>query len=386
MAHALRSARWATNGHFFVNGLSFASWGVNVPAFMSRHQLSEGSVSIAMLAAGIGALLGVLRAGTLIGRIGARATCAGAGLLTVTSLGLILWVPSYESGVAVLFVFGLANSIYDVAMNAHAVEVESAYQRPIMSSCHGFFSVGGLVGAFAGSLLATAGVLPATHMLMVAICGVALALSAIPFMLPDPVQTAAQARESGGGLSHLRGVVLLLGLMAAFGLIGEGAMYDWSVLHMRESLGSSQPVAALAYAAFSVTMALGRFGGDYIRARLGAADLLRWSGLLAAISLLLAVASTHAMVALMGFALVGLGVANMVPVLFSCASRVPGISAAHGIAGVASIGYLGFLAGPPFIGMLAQQTSLPLALGVLSLFFAAQTVLARRATSFDHPN
>lgn len=378
MSPALRSARWATNSHFFVNGFSFATWGVNVPAFMSRHQLNEGAVSIAMLAAGVGALLGVLRAGTLIHRLGARAVCVGAGLLTVTSLGLILWMPGYATGVLALFAFGLANSIYDVAMNAHAVEVEAAYQRPIMSSCHGFFSIGGLAGAFVGSLAASTGVPPLTHMLLATAGGAALTLGAMRFMLPDPT-TSAQDEETGGGLSHLRGVVLMLGLMAALGLIGEGAMYDWSVLHMRESLDSPQPVAALAYAAFSITMALGRFGGDYVRARLGAADLLRWSGLLAAVALLLAVASPHAPLALAGFALVGLGVANMVPVLFACASRVPGISAAHGISGVASIGYLGFLAGPPFIGMLAQQTSLPLALGVLSIFFAAQTALARRA-------
>ncbi|WP_237763392.1 hypothetical protein [Thiobacillus denitrificans] len=175
------------------------------------------------------------------------------------------------------------------------------------------------------------------------------------------------------------GVIVLLGAMAALGLVAEGSMYDWSVLYLRESLASPQALAALGYAAFSVAMAIGRFAGDRARARLGAVALLSVGGTLAAIAMLAVLLIGHPAAALAGFALVGLGIANVVPVLFACASRVPGISPAHGISGVASLGYLGFLSGPPMIGAVAQVATLPVALGLVALFAAALAVLARCA-------
>jgi fucose permease len=153
------------------------------------------------------------------------------------------------------------------------------------------------------------------------------------------------------------------------------------VLYLRESLASPQALAALAYASFSVAMAIGRFAGDWARARLGAVALLRVGGTLAAIAMLAVLLIGHPAVALAGFALVGLGISNVVPVLFSCASRVPGISPAHGIAGVAGLGYLGFLAGPPMIGAVAQIATLPVALCLVAVFAAALAVLARRSLS-----
>jgi fucose permease len=185
--------------------------------------------------------------------------------------------------------------------------------------------------------------------------------------------------EAGHSFVRPHGVIVLLGAMAALGLVAEGAMYDWSVLYLRESLASPQALAALAYAAFSVAMAIGRFAGDWARARLGAVALLSVGGTLAAIAMLAVLLIGHPAAALAGFALVGLGISNVVPVLFSFASRVPGISPAHGISGVASLGYLGFLSGPPMIGAVAQFATLPVALCLVALFAAALAALARRA-------
>lgn len=372
---APRSARLATNVHFFLNGLAFATWGVHVPTFKHLHSLSEVEVALAMLAAGVGALVAVLGAGALIGRFGARAVCAVSGLMTAAAIGAVLQLPSYWAGVMSLFVFGVANSLFDVAMNAHAVEVETAYGRPIMSSCHGFFSLGGLAGAALASLLAVAGVAATTHTLWVAVGAAALTIAVVPSMLPD---RAHITEEAGHSFMRPHGVIILLGAMAALGLVAEGAMYDWSVLYLRESLASPQALAALAYASFSVAMAIGRFAGDHARAQWGAVTLLSVGGTLAAIAMLAALLIGHPAAALAGFALVGLGIANVVPVLFACASRVPGISPAHGIAGVASLGYLGFLLGPPMIGTVAQVATLPVALGLVALFAAALAMLACR--------
>lgn len=371
-----RGARLATHVQFFVNGLAFATWGVHVPTFKQQHGLNEAEVALAMLAAGVGALVAVFRAGALVGRFGARAVCAVAGLMTAVAIGAVLWLPSFGAGVAGLFVFGLASSLFDVGINAHAVEVEAAYGRPIMSSCHGFFSLGGLGGSALASLLAVAGVAATMHTLWVGVGTAVLAVGAVAAMLPDRRHTTDDA-----GYSFVRphGVIVLLGAMAALGLVAEGAMYDWSVLYLRESLASPQALAALAYAAFSVAMAAGRFAGDRVRARLGAAPLLCASGALAAIAMLAALLIGHPAAALVGFALVGLGLSNIVPVLFASASRVPGITPAHGISGVAGFGYLGFLSGPPLIGAVAQVTSLSVALSLVALFAAALAVLARQA-------
>src|SRR5512133_358465 len=379
---APRSARWATSAHFFLNGLSFATWGVHVPTFKHLHGLSEAEVALAMLAAGVGALVAVLWAGSLVGRFGARAICAVSGLMTAAAIGALLQLPSYWAGVIGLFVFGVANSLFDVAMNAHAVEVEACYGRPIMSSCHGFFSLGGLGGAALASLLAVAGVAATTHTLWVAVGAAALTIAVVPAMLPDRAHTAD---EAGHSFMRPHGVIILLGAMAALGLVAEGAMYDWSVLYMRESLASPQALAALAYASFSVAMAIGRFAGDRARARWGAVTLLSVGGTLAAIAMLAVLLIGHPAAALAGFALVGLGISNVVPVLFSCASRVPGISPAHGISGVASLGYLGFLSGPPMIGAVAQLATLPAALVLVALFAAALALLARHAAQGDGP-
>jgi fucose permease len=191
-----------------------------------------------------------------------------------------------------------------------------------------------------------------------------------------------QERHAEGGAAPLslpRGALALLGVLAATGLVGEGAMYDWSVLYMRQELRAPAGEASLAYASFSLAMAAGRFAGDWVRARMPAVALLRASAVLAVIGMTLPLLVPQSSAALAGFALVGLGFANMVPVLFSAAARTPGVSAAHAIAAVSSVGYFGMMVGPPLIGFIAQARSLTAGLGVVIVFAALVGVLARRA-------
>ncbi|MBP6463186.1 MAG: MFS transporter, partial [Rubrivivax sp.] len=167
--------------------------------------------------------------------------------------------------------------------------------------------------------------------------------------------------------------------------VGEGAMYDWSVLYLRQELGAPTSIASMGYASFSGAMAAGRFGGDWVRARVRPAPLLRASGVLAALGMVLALAVPHPMAALAGFALVGLGFANMVPVLFSAAGQLPGIAPAQGIAAVASVGYFGMMAGPPLIGFIAEARSLAAGLLVVVFFAVVVAALARRALGGARP-
>ncbi len=373
-----RAARVATAVVFFVNGLLFATWGVNVPNFKALHALSDATVSLALLAASFGALVGVLRAGALVERFGARAVSVAGVVASAVAIGALLRLPDVVAGAVALFVFGVGSSSADVAINAHTVDVEAALGRPIMSSSHGFFSIGGLVGAALGSVLAAAGVAPRLHMAAVGMAACALTALAVPRMLVERHAATSSTERSPRRFGLAPPAVLLLGTMAVLAFVTEGAMYDWSVLYLRETLGAPQSLAALAYASLSIAMAAGRFGGDAARARWGQARLLRGSGAIAAAGLVGIVVVGEPVAALVGFAVVGLALANVVPVLFAAASTVPGVAPARGIAVVAGMGYLGFLGGPPLIGVVAEHAGLSVAIGGLALFVAALALLARR--------
>jgi fucose permease len=265
--------------------------------------------------------------------------------------------------------------VFDVAINDEATAIERATGRPLMSGFHGMFSLGGMVGAAAWSVLAPLGVSPGAHLAGAAVALGLLAVVAGRFMLHQVREGAA----GGAPLSLPHGPLVLLGLMAALGLVGEGAMYDWSVLYLRQELAAPAAIASLGYASFSGAMAAGRFGGDWVRARVAPATLLRASGVLAAVGMALALAVPNPYVALFGFALVGLGFANVVPILFSAAGQQPGIAPAHGIAAVSSVGYFGLMAGPPLIGFIAEARSLTVGLVVVIFFGIVVAAFARRS-------
>ena len=372
----LHRAIRALRAQFFVAGALFATWGVHVPSVKAHYGLGEQSLAIAMLASGVGAVVALLYAGRVLARHAPARVVPRMGLLCVAAVGSLL-IPSHFGWLlALMLAYGMAAALFDVAINDEATVIEREAARPLMSGFHGMFSLGGMAGAAAWSLLAPAGVSPLVHLVAASAALGALALAATPFMLRGRRQQQGTDRPP---LSLPRGRLALLGLLAAMGLVGEGAMYDWSVLYLRQDLGAPTAVASLGYASFSGAMAAGRFGGDWVRAHVRPATLLRWSGVLGAIGMALALAIAHPTAALLGFALVGLGFANVVPVLFSAAGQLPGIAPAHGIAAVSSVGYFGLMAGPPLIGFIAQAHSLTAGLLVVILFAAFVALCARRA-------
>lgn len=365
----------ALRAQFFVLGVMFATWGVHVPTVKGHYGLGEQALAIAMLASGVGALLALAQAGRVVGRWGPRAVSAAMGVLCCASVACLLAWPAYAALLAVMLVFGVTGSLLDVAINTEATEIERLAARPLMSGFHGMFSLGGMAGASLGSAAPALGFSPQAHLLVATGLGAAVVLVASRAMLPVPEHNAEEKHP----LSLPRGPLLLLGVLASMGLIAEGAMYDWSVLFMKQERASSPSTAALAYASFSGAMAAGRFGGDWVRSRVSPARLMRASGALAAAGMTLALAVPSPWVALLGFAGVGLGLSNVVPVLFSAASQAPGVSPAHGIAAVSGVGYLGMMAGPPLIGLIAEHASLAAGLLVVVMFAVFMAVSARRA-------
>ena len=373
---AVAGASIALRTQFFVMGVLFATWGVHVPIVKAHYGLGEQSLALAMLASGVGALAALAYAGRIVGRFGPRVIASVMGCISCAAIASLEISTAYAVLLVVMLVFGSFGSLFDVSLSAEASEIERLTGKPLMSGFHGMFSLGGMAGASLGSVAPALGLTAQGHLLLATGLSAIAVLIAGRAMLPVPEQHDAEEKRP---LSLPRGPLLLLGVLAAMGLVAEGAIYDWSVLFMKQERASTASTAALAYAAFSAAMAAGRFGGDWVRARMAPRRLLRASGVLAAAGMALTLAAPSPTVGLVGFALVGLGLSNVVPMLFSAASQVPGVSPAHGIAAVSGVGYLGMMAGPPLIGLVAEHSSLTAGLLVVVVFAIFMASSAKRA-------
>lgn len=366
---SLRRARTGTRAQFFALGLISGHWGAHIPSVMQAHQLSAGAFSAVLLAGAVGAVAALTVAGPVVHGLGPRLACPLAGLLLCASLAGFLFAPGLPALLLLALLFGVASAVFDVAINAEGTLLETLGGRKVLSGFHGMFSLGGMSGAALTAALLAAGMAPEWQIPLTCAATAALILAASRALLaqhPQPADESASYRRPTG-------VLLALGLLGGVAMLAEGAMYDWSVLYLKQELGSPQSLAALGYAAFSAAMAAARFGGDWLRNRMTPAQLLRRSAWAAAVAMAAVLWLQHPVATLLGFAVVGVGLANVVPVLFMAASRTPGVAPATAIATVSSLSYLGFLVGPPLVGGLAQLTSLSWG---LSLVAVASLILA----------
>lgn len=360
---AVSRATRGTMALFFANGATFATWGVHIPTIKERFGLSDAMLSFAMLAVAAGAIVAMGPVGRWVARLGsARASMIGGVAFALLTLAIIA-MPSFALLLPTLLIFGMANAAFDVGMNAQAAIVEASRTRPVMSALHGMFSLGGMIGAAFGGLMLSLGVPPLVHAALIAALTAGVAIGMTPGLLADhPVlPTADHHRE------HASRALWLLGLMAFLGLVGEGAMYDWTSVYMRDVAVAPLGWVSFGYAAFSGGMACGRFGGDRLRARFGDARTLTGSAWLGFAGIVLAIAVPLPLAALIGFGLMGLGAANMVPIFFAAASRLPGVAAAEAIARVARFAYVGLLLGPVLIGGVAHLSDLRIGITVVAL-------------------
>jgi MFS family permease len=358
---ATRRARLAVAALFFANGCGLGSWVPHIPDVKLWHGLSDAVLGLALLAIAAGAVAALPVAGALVARSGSRPVTRGAALLFCAALPLPLLAPDLPTLLAALALLGTGTGALDVAMNAHAVLVETRYGRPIMSSFHGLFSVGGLAGAALAGGAMHAGLAPIAHLAAAAFVLAIAALAAWPALLPT-----APAAVDGPLFVLPRGRLIGLGAIAIIGLMAEGAMGDWSAVYLRRDLGATAGTAASGFAAFSLAMALGRLTGDRLVARSGRAALLACGALTGGATLGAALLAAKPFAAVLGFAGMGFGLANVVPIVFGAAGRLPGLTPGIGIAAVSTAGYFGFLAGPPLIGFVAEASSLTVALGLVA--------------------
>jgi fucose permease len=385
-AHPLRPARVAVATLFFVNGALFAGWVTRVPDVRDRIGAGEAELGLALLGVAAGSLLSMPVAGWASARWGARPVAAAGGLAGCASIPLPALAQDVPQLAGALFLIGATFGALDVAMNVEAIAVERAYGRPIMPSFHGWFSTGGLVGALAGGALAGAGVGAPGHLAATSAAGAAAVawarrhLWAPRASRPEERGTHgshARARRGGAGARPLVTPVLLVcGLIAFCAAVGEGAMADWSALYLTDTLDANAGLAAMGYAAFAGAMALGRFAGERVIRALGAAGTLQLGCGAAAVALAAGLVAADGPATIAAFAVAGLGMACVFPVVLSTAGRAEPGRSGPAVALVSTIGYTGFLAGPPVIGLVAERTTLAWGLGTVALLAAVAAALA----------
>jgi predicted MFS family arabinose efflux permease len=380
---ALRRARVSTSLLFLLFGTALGTWTARIPAIKQDLSLSDGQLSVGLLVFAAGAITGMQAAGRVVDRWGSRRITMPVAFAE----GAALVVPALAGDLALLagalFVFGTIHGSLNIAMNASAVEVERAWGRPIMSSFHAVYSVGGFLGAAIGGLFAYGGVAPDVTFLAVGALAAALAAWSVAWRAPRLGGPVGATPAAGVGTGRMSGV-LFLGVLAYCCLVGEGAAADWSSVYLRESLGSSPGFAAAAYAAFSIGMTGGRLVGDRLAAALGPVRLVRGCGLLAATGLGVALLIGHPVAGVIGFGCLGAGLSCIAPQVFSAAGNRNPARAGRALARVASMGYAGFLTGPVLIGGAAEVTSLPVALSIpvlLAFFVAAAAPALRQPTA-----
>ncbi len=370
---------------FFVFGVIVSALGVHVPSIRAHYRLDDSALSIALLAVAVGAVLCLAFAGRWIAAFGVRRVAAAAACVMGVALALLLQFDRFALLLVVMLLFGASVGLFDVAINTEGTFIEQALQRKVMSTMHGMWSLGGMAGAALGAWWLAREVAPLVQMRVVAAGAVVVALGAVACMLPThapPVEGGAAAARWSGLPRAARRTLIALGVLAVLGMLAEGAIYDWTTLYLQRERGAPPSLAAIGFACFSAAMAVGRFGGDWVRERVPAARLLRMTALLSACAmamvLLSGLGSNTIVLALAGLALLGLGLANVVPLLFVAASRIEGVSAAAGIALVSSLGWVGMVIGPPLVGGVAQASSLAWALWLVVLSCLALAVAARR--------
>jgi predicted MFS family arabinose efflux permease len=360
--------RLATGLLFFVHGVIFGTWAADIPWLQANLGATKTEIGFALLCIAAGALVAMPLTGQALTRIPSARLVTGTALVYTLMLPLPLLAPSPLVLAPILVLFGALNGSMDVSMNAHGVGVEQRYGRPILSSLHAGWSIGSLTGAVGVAIATAAGVDPRVQAV-----GVAGALWLVAFMASRRLGPSPEHPEPTGRLALPSRAVVPIGVLAVAAAVIEGGLADWSGIYLRGDLSAEPGVAAAGFAAFSLGMAIGRLTGDEANRRVGPIRLVAGGMAVVAASVGFAVAVGEVPVAIVALAIAGLGIANALPLLFSAAGRIP--PAGPSLSAVFTVGYAGFLFGPPIIGSVADQIGLPTALAGLAVFAGLSVVM-----------
>lgn len=369
-----RSARLAASIYFLADGMIFGTWATLIPSFKSKFGLSEGDLSLALLGMVFGAIISMPLAGQLIAKYGSRSNLNYLAPGFCLALALLALAPNFTTFIFAAVLFGAFKGAFDVSINSQGIAIENAGTKPIIATFQALWSIGGLAAALVVGLLVKMEIAP----LIIAL-SVATALGAIVVIFSRNLLTGdASTAKSTGGFKFPNGKLLRIGLLAGMALFAEGVMIDWSAVYSRSVAGAAPWLAPIAYGVFSCCMGGGRLSGDYLIARFGPPAILRLSGILTTIGLIIIVSIHYWPATFIGLAFAGFGISNLVPILFGAGGRAHEGGVGKGIATVSMLGYFGFLAGPPLIGGLSHFIGLPGAFMLVVLFSAFITFFGNR--------
>jgi MFS family permease len=378
--HVQRSAmRIAVSCFYFCMGFSFASWASRIPDIKAKLHLTEAELGSILLALPVGQLLMMPVSGMLVTKYGSKTILSFAILLYAIELTNLGWTTQGWQLALALFIFGIVGNMSNISVNTQGVLAEKIYGRPIMTTFHGVWSLAGFSGALVGLLMMNLKLTPRQHFFIVALFVFIIVFVARRYLITG---TSAPA-EKKKFFSKPEGILIRLGIIAFCSMAAEGTMFDWSGVYFREIVRAPESLVILGYTTFMVMMATGRFAGDRIIARTGRRRTLQISGILVFTGLLISVLFPYLITATIGFFIVGLGVSSVIPTVYSTAVRAAKVAPGMALAGVSSIGFLGFLMGPPLIGYIAQISSLQYSFAVVAFFGLCVTIMVSKLKVMD---
>lgn len=367
-----KAHRLAVAVFFFMAGLCFASWASRIPDIKLKLGLSDAGLGAVLLALPSGLMLSLPLSGWAVTRFSSKTMVTIAAVAYPLILILIGAVTATWQLAAVLFFFGIFGNLYNISANTQAVGVESLYQRSIMATFHGIWSLAGFSGAAIGTFLIAQGITPIYHFILICIASLAVVLIAQGYILPND----AQPENKQPLFAKPDATILKLGLIAFGCLVCEGTMFDWSGVYFQKVVEAPKEMVTLGYTVFMATMATGRFLGDRLVTRFGIQRMLQASGVIISSGLLIAVLFPAIVPATTGFFLVGLGVSSVVPLVYSAAGKSKTMSPGVALAAVSTIGFLGFLIGPPLIGFIAELSGLRWSFTIIAIIGFSTTIMA----------
>ncbi len=371
-----RYYRIGVSTFYFIQGLSFATWASRIPDIKDALHLSDGALGAILFALPLGQLAAMALSGFLVSRFGSRRILSIAACLYPAVLLLLGSVTTAWQLVLALLFFGICGNLSNISLNTQGVGVERLYRRSIMASFHGVWSMAGFAGGVISTYMVAKHIPPFTHFCIIYAIAFLLMLFARKFMLPRDAHSGEKEKKKV--FVKPDRYIITLGIIAFACMICEGTMFDWSGIYFEKIVQAPKDMTRLGYVAFMFTMTAGRFTADYLVTRFGVHRILRMSGLFIITGMMLAILFPYVSTATLGFLIVGIGTSSVVPMAYSLAGRskkmLPGVA----LASVSSIGFLGFLIGPPIIGFISELSNLRVSFALIALLGLGTTIMSGR--------
>lgn len=369
-----RNYRIAVSSLFFLSGLCFSSWAARIPSIQQKLQLNDAGLGTVLLSLPVGLMISLPLAGWLVAKFGSRIIVIASAVLYTLTLPFIGFAQQSWQLMCVLFIFGFGGNLLNIAMNTQGVSVEAIYGRSILASFHGIWSLAGFTGAAIGTFMISQHIAPYIHFLIISGIALLIVITAWSYTLAKDTNAHIDQPIFAKPDKSL----LNLGIIAFCCMICEGAMFDWSGVYFQNVVKAKASWIGAGYTAFMSTMAAGRFVADWLVTRFGIKTILQTSGVVIAFGLSIAIIFPDIGSSIAGFILVGAGVSSVVPLVYSAAGKSKKVSPGVALAAVSTIGYLGFLIGPPIIGFIAQASSLRVSFILIALLGLTTTLVASR--------